>query len=62
MIEDWRNTYTTRRPHSILEWHTRAAYAKTTKSDTCFYVRTNSTTRMLEGPDIASYVDTHWQR
>ena len=27
VIEDWRNTYNTRRPHSSLEWRTPAAYA-----------------------------------
>ena len=27
VIEDWRNTYNTRRPHSSLGWKTPAAYA-----------------------------------
>ena len=27
VIEDWRNTYNTRRPHSSLGWRTPAAYA-----------------------------------
>lgn len=37
-------------------------YAKTTKGDACFYVRINNTTRLLEGPHIASYIDGHWQK
>ncbi len=37
-------------------------YAKTTKGDTCFYVRVNNTTRMLEGPHIPSYINGHWQK
>ena len=35
-------------------------YAKTTKGDRCFYVRSGNTTRMLEGPDIVDYVKQHW--
>ena len=35
-------------------------YAKTTKANTCFYVRINNTTRMLEGPQILTYIDGHW--
>lgn len=35
-------------------------YAETTKGKNCFYVRINNTTRMLEGPDILSYVGAHW--
>jgi transposase InsO family protein len=27
VIEDWRNTYNTRRPHSSLGWKTPAVYA-----------------------------------
>jgi putative transposase len=27
VIEDWRNTYNTRRPHSSLGWKTPVAYA-----------------------------------
>jgi hypothetical protein len=37
-------------------------YARTTKGDVCFYVRINNTTRMLEGPDILSYVNGHWPK
>jgi len=37
-------------------------YAKTTKGDTCFYVRINNTTRMLEGPHILSYIHGHWKK
>lgn len=37
-------------------------YAKTTKGDACFYVRISNTTRMLQGPDIPSYINGHWQR
>lgn len=37
-------------------------YAKTTKGDGCFYVRINNTTRLLEGPHIASYIDGHWAK
>ena len=36
-------------------------YAKTTKGNSCFYVRINNTTRMLEGPQILSYIDGHWK-
>jgi hypothetical protein len=35
-------------------------YAKTTKGDSCFYVRVNNTTRLLEGPHIADYIKGHW--
>jgi hypothetical protein len=37
-------------------------YAKTTKGDACFFVRINNSTRLLEGPEIASYIGGHWQR
>lgn len=36
-------------------------YAKSTKGDACFYVRINNTTRLLEGPHIASYIQGHWK-
>lgn len=36
-------------------------YAKTTKGNSCFYVRINNTTRMLEGPEVVAYVRTHWK-
>lgn len=36
-------------------------YAKTTKGDACFYVRINNTTRLLEGPHIAAYIQGHWK-
>ena len=35
-------------------------YAKTTKGNSCFYVRVNNTTRMLEGADVLAYVEGHW--
>jgi hypothetical protein len=37
-------------------------YARTIKGDACFYVRINNTTRMLQGPDIPSYINGHWQK
>ncbi len=37
-------------------------YAKTTKGNSCFYVRINNTTRMLEGPDIYNYIQGHWPK
>lgn len=40
----------------------KPVYAKTTKGNSCFYVRVNNTTRMLEGPDIPSYIDGHWPK
>jgi len=33
VIEDWRTTYNTRRPHSSLEWRTPAAYATSWKEN-----------------------------
>lgn len=41
---------------------TSPVYAKTTKGDACFYVRINNTTRLLEGPHIAAYIDGHWAK
>ncbi len=35
-------------------------YAKTTKGEHCFYVRIANTTRLLEGPEIQSYISGHW--
>lgn len=35
-------------------------YAKTTKGDHCFYVRINNTTRILEGPEMVTYIAEHW--
>ena len=37
-------------------------YARTTKGDNCFYVRINTTTRILEGPHIPNYIDGHWPK
>ena len=36
-------------------------YARTTKGESCFYVRINNTTRMLEGPHVPNYIDGHWK-
>ena len=35
-------------------------YAKTTKGDHCFYVRINNTTRLLEGPQLVTYISEHF--
>ncbi len=35
-------------------------YAKTTKGGDCFYVRISNTTRLLGGPEIQSYIASHW--
>lgn len=35
-------------------------YAKTTKGTNCFYVRMNNTTRLLEGPQILTYIKARW--
>lgn len=35
-------------------------YAKTTKGTNCFYVRMNNTTRLLEGPQILTYIKSRW--
>jgi len=35
-------------------------YAKTTKGKNCFYGRVGNSTRMLEGPDIQSYIASRW--
>jgi hypothetical protein len=37
-------------------------HARTTKGESCFYVRINNTTRMLEGPHLLSYIDGHWKK
>ena len=37
-------------------------YVKTNKSNHCFFVRINNTTRMLEGPNIMTYTDEHWRK
>lgn len=36
-------------------------YAKTTKGKACFFARIGNTSRMLEGPDIHSYIEGHWK-
>ncbi len=36
-------------------------YAKTHRGNHCFYVRVTNTTRLLEGPDIQSYIDGRWR-
>ena len=38
----------------------KPVYAKTTKGDKCFYVRSGNTTRMLDGPEIVDYVKERW--
>jgi len=40
---------------------TKPVYAKTTKGEKCFYMRSGNTTRMLEGPDIVDYVKERWR-
>ena len=37
-------------------------YAKTTKHDHGFFVRVNNTTRLLEGPNIMTYIGDHWSK
>lgn len=45
--------------------HTRASrepiYAKVSKGDQVFFVRVNNSTRVLEGPDLVSYVQSTWE-
>ena len=38
----------------------KPVYAKTTKGEKCFYVRSGNTTRMLDGPEIVDYVKERW--
>jgi hypothetical protein len=38
-----------------------ATYAKTAKGDSCFYVRINNTTRLLEGREVQVYISEHWR-
>lgn len=38
----------------------RPVYANTSKGDHVFYVRMNNSTRILEGPDLVSYVNDNW--
>ncbi len=44
--------------------HARASrepiYAKLSKGDQVFFVRVNNSTRVLEGPDLVSYVQSRW--
>ena len=44
-----------------VEPSSKPVYAKTTKGDQCFYVRISNTTRMLEGPELVTYVDQHFE-
>jgi len=36
-------------------------HAKTTKGDSCFYVRVNNTTRLLEGQPMLDYIGERWR-
>lgn len=37
-------------------------YAQTTKSSHSFFVRVNNTTRLLEGPNIMTYIEDRWSK